>query len=206
MGVFESKPGTWPIHGWESRSQIGAVLKQYGLHAKFESRVRTIRSRETNKGRHPPAREILQEAIEWIGAKEGPEKFKPTTAPDKSGPNKRPRLRLRDDIEWVYLAMGAPSGKEGLPPTQGAQALLAWARENPDDFFRNVWSKLLPKVEAERVEAEKFGEDGRPLVGLERDIADKLRALNAGVSQDGQGEPGVPPMAARLGPRVTREA
>jgi hypothetical protein len=199
MAGFVSEPGIWPICGWESRSALDVVLRQFDLKKKFDNRCRNHLSALKAKGLEPTTRQVLEDCIRWIGAGDGPGKFKPGSK-EQGAPVKRQKLKLRDDIEWAYVHLGSTPGKEGIPPSTGATSLLEWARGNPDDFIRHVWSKLLPRVEAEKPEAERYHDDGRPLSNLDNMIREKLRELSEGAS----GEPGVPAVAESKGARIGR--
>lgn len=194
--------------GWTSKSQIRGVLSAHGLWVKFNNRL-TYHYKLNSQGRSTlTAKQRIEDALRLVGAEGGPDGFVPPEKPEvvKPSPVRRPKVRLREDIEWVYLRMGwdDKAGDPPEPPTTGASALFEWAEENPAEFFRNVWAKLLPRVEAEKPDVEKLGDDGRPLEGLERMVADKLGVLNAGLSTGHTGESGVPAMASRAGPRVQK--
>ena len=47
------------------------------------------------------------------------------------------------DATWVYNNLARATVNTASAPSAGAVGLLRWARRNEDDFFENVWPKVL---------------------------------------------------------------
>ncbi|HKI32958.1 MAG TPA: hypothetical protein VKA46_13990, partial [Gemmataceae bacterium] len=53
------------------------------------------------------------------------------------------RIDWTREILWVYDHLTEGSGERGAP-SDASPALLAWARKNPDDFFKTFVARLVP--------------------------------------------------------------
>ena len=51
-------------------------------------------------------------------------------------------VNFSSDVEWVYANLGIKVAKKSAP-NPGAYAMLLWAREKPDDFFKTMMPKAL---------------------------------------------------------------
>jgi hypothetical protein len=101
-------------------------------------------------GPRPAAAPAIAPAQESGGPEQASGFLGLTPAPEAPPAKKRRRRRRpgaridwRRDAEWVYENM-AEDQHDGRPPSNGALALLAYAKLNPSEFFRSFAARLLP--------------------------------------------------------------
>jgi hypothetical protein len=67
--------------------------------------------------------------------------------PPKRRIKKRQKVNLRADLLWVYENLTQPDDRGA--PSEGARSMWAWAKRNPDAFYRTLAAKVLKEVPVE---------------------------------------------------------
>ncbi|HUE71420.1 MAG TPA: hypothetical protein VMP01_11100 [Pirellulaceae bacterium] len=109
------------------------------------------------------------------------------------------RVNLDEDIIWAYLNLRNEKVCLETAPSMGALTMLDYAREFPDNFYRNV----LTKVRDSKTSEPESGAE------IPRKSIDELRALAVSLreelerelaSREGEGMASVPTVGGRLTP------
>lgn len=99
------------------------------------------------------------------------------------------KAHTRQQVEWVAQHLDVPPGSVNAAaiPNRSALSLLRWARSsasNRDDFFKNIWTKLLPNRSVSDADG-RLQDDGRQVIGLiDRVREASLRARRPEVEAD----------------------
>lgn len=117
--------------------------KVFGEKAKEES-WRLMAKKYPPKPELEPKKPVKEKPVE--------KKFEPLEVADDL-PDSTPDTFLQD-ATWVYNNLRRRGASLQNAPTSGAVGLLEWARDNPNDFYKQTWPKALGLVGSQKPDVD----------------------------------------------------